>query len=129
MRMTTRVFGWLMVLGSCGHTAGTFKGYPMMSQIFVWSLGTSLAGALLGALHILRAGRFDDKPLAAIAGVGTAMFALVAVGFGKSIGDLADPRVLGNFLIAAVLVISSLATLARGGTTSVQASSVASAGS
>jgi hypothetical protein len=113
MKTVNIALGSLMILGSCGHTVGTFLGYPIMSQIFVWSLGTSLAGALLGALNILRAGRLHDTALAAITAVGTAGFALLALAFGKSIANPADPRAMGNFGIAAVLVIFNLVALGR----------------
>jgi hypothetical protein len=115
LKKVDRIFGWLMVLGSCGHTLGTFKAYPFMSAIFVWSLGTSLAGFLLGTLNIVRAGRPQDKTMAAIVAVGLIGWILVAWGFGKTIDNLLDPRVVGNAAIAAFLLIFSLMTLRHEG--------------
>jgi hypothetical protein len=106
-----RAFGYLLILASCGHTAGTFKWVPFMSGMFVWSLGSSLAAALLGVLNIVRAGRLDDKTLAVITAAGTTGWALVALGFGKSIHNMLDPRVLGNVFIAVVLVLFSAVAL------------------
>lgn len=67
---------------------------------FIWSLGSSLAAELLATLNIVRAGRPDDKTLAVITAIGTACWALVAFGFGKSIGNVLDPRPLGHVIIS-----------------------------
>src|SRR5262245_31088060 len=105
MRKTIdRCFGWLLILGACGHTIGTLMWTTPLSQIFIWSLGSSLAAVLLGTLNIVRAGRPDDRLLAAITLVGTACWALLALGFGLSIDNLLDPRPLGHLMISAVLV-------------------------
>jgi hypothetical protein len=82
-----------------------------MSGVFIWSLGSSLAALLLATLNIVRAGRPQDKRLATITLVGTACWALVAFAFGKSIGNVLDPRPLGHAIISLVLVIFSGATL------------------
>ena len=102
---------WLLVLASCGHTVGTFLWTQPMSGIFIWSLGSSLAAGLLATLNIVRVGRPNDKTLAAITAIGTACWALVAFGFGKSIGNVLDPRPLGHVIISIVLVIFSTATV------------------
>ena len=67
----------------------------------VWSLGSSLAGGLLAALNRVRAGR------------PAACQMLLAMAFGKSIGNMLDPRALGHAVIAEVLVAFSLVTLRR----------------
>ena len=108
-----RIFGWLLVLASCLHAAGTVMWTPFMSGLFVWSLGASLAAAVLGALNLVRAGRPHDTTVAAIAAAGTAGWVLVALGFGKSIGNLWDPRVVSNVVIGMVLVAFSIMTLRR----------------
>jgi hypothetical protein len=113
LKVIDRIFGCLLVLGSVGHTIGTFMWTQPMSGIFIWSLGSSLAAALLGTLNIVRAGRPQDKTLAAITLLGTACWALVAFAFEKSIGNLLDPRPLSHVIISAVLVIFSLITLRR----------------
>ena len=108
-----RIFGWLLVLGSGGHTVGTLLWTQPMSGIFIWSLGSSLAAALLGVLNIVRAGRPQDKTLAVITAIGTGCWALVALGFGLSIGNVLDPRPASHFIIAVVLVVFSVITLRR----------------
>jgi hypothetical protein len=109
--MVDRTFGWLLVLGACGHTAGTFLWIEPGTGIFIWSLGSSLAAGLLGVLNIVRAGRRGDRTLAAITTVGTACWALIAIGFGWSIGNVFDPRALSHALISLVLVTFGVRTL------------------
>lgn len=113
LKVVDRIFGALLVLASAGHTFGTILWTQPMSEIFIWSLGSSLAAALLGALNIVRAGRPEDKTLAAITAIGTACWALVTFAFGKSIGNLLDPRPLSYMVISLVLVIFSAVTLGR----------------
>lgn len=113
LKVVDRIFGALLVLASAGHTFGTILWTQPMSEIFIWSLGSSLAAALLGALNIVRAGRPEDKTLAAITAIGTACWALVTFAFGKSIGNLLDPRPLSHMVISLVLVIFSAVTLGR----------------
>jgi hypothetical protein len=113
LKKIDRTFGWLLILGACGHTVGTLLWTQFMSGIFIWSMGGALAAALLGVLNVVRAGRPDDKTLAVITAVGTGCWALLALGFGKSIGNLLDPRALSHALISVVLVIFSVITLRR----------------
>ncbi len=114
LNVIDRAFGILLILAACGHSVGTILWTPYMSGLFVWSLGSSLAAFVLAALHLVRAGRPADRPLASIAGVGTACWIAVALGFGISIGNLVDPRVMTHVLISCVLVGFSIRTLALG---------------
>ncbi len=113
LKTIDRVFGCLLVLGACGHTAGTLMWLKPMSGIFIWSLGSSLAGLLLGVLNLVRAGRPNDRTLAVITTIGTACWALLAVAFGASIGNVLDPRAAGHTIIALVLVAFGILTLLR----------------
>jgi hypothetical protein len=113
LKVVDRIFGWLLVLASCGHTVGTILWTKPMSDIFIWSMGSSLAGLLLGTLNIVRAGRPDDKTLATITMVGTACWALLTFAFGRSIGNVFDLRVVGHVVISIVLVIFSAMMLSR----------------
>ncbi len=104
MKTADRVFGWLMILGTCLHTTGTFLLTKFMSDVFVWSLGASIAGFLLGALNLVRAGRPADKTIAYITVVGTFLWAMLAVTFGVSIGHVFDSRVVINVVISGALI-------------------------
>lgn len=116
LKVVDRIFGCLLALAACGHTVGTILWTQPMSGIFIWSLGSSLAAGLLATLNIVRAGRPDDKPLAVITLVGTACWALVALGFGMSIHNVLDPRPLGHVVISIILVFFSGITLWRSST-------------
>ena len=111
LKVIDRIFGCLLILGGVGHTIGTILWTPPMSGIFIWSLGAALAVYLLGALNLIRAGRPNDKALAAITLVGTACWAVLAFTFGKSIHNLLDPRPLSHVIISIILVIFSAMTL------------------
>jgi len=113
LRVVDRIFGVLLILAACGHTVGTILWTQSMSGIFIWSLGSSLAALVLGTLNVVRAGRPHDIALAAITLTGTACWAAVAFAFGKSIGNILDPRPLGHVIISIALVIFSAITLWR----------------
>lgn len=113
LRIVDRIFGVLLALAASGHTVGTILWTQPMSGIFVWSLGSSLAAFLLAALNIVRAGRPDDKTLAAIAAMGTTCWVFVVLAFGLSIHNLLDPRPLGHMVISIVLIAFSVTTLLR----------------
>jgi hypothetical protein len=113
LKAVDRIFGVLLILAACGHTVGTILWTQPMSGIFIWSLGSSLAAVLLGALNIVRAGRPDDKTLAAITTIGTSCWALLAWAFGMSIGNVLDPRPLSHTVISAVLIAFGVLTLLR----------------
>lgn len=111
MKKLDRTFGYLLILSCCGHTIGTIVLAPFMSGLFVWSLGASIAAALTGVLNVIRAGRPQDRAIATLAIAGAAGWLLICLAFGKSIGNLADPRVIGNTAISAALVVFGLRTL------------------
>ena len=111
LKVIDRIFACLLILGWVGHTIGTILWTPPMSGIFIWSLGAALAVYLLGALNLIRAGRPNDKTLAAITLIGTACWAALAFTFGESIHNLLDPRPLSHVIISIVLVIFSAMTL------------------
>jgi hypothetical protein len=82
-----------------------------MSDVFVWSLGASIAGFLLGALNLVRAGRPADKTIAYITVVGTFLWAMLAVTFGVSIGHVFDSRVVINVVISGALIAFGMRTI------------------
>ena len=111
MRRIDRIFGWLLVVGATGHTAGTIMWTQPMSGIFIWSLGSALAAGLLGTLNIVRAGRPEDKTLATITLIGTACWVPLALSFGVSIGNLFDARAMFHAIVAIALTVFSGITL------------------
>jgi hypothetical protein len=115
LKIIDRTFGVLLILATCGHTAGTILLLPAMTGMWVWSLGAALSGYLLGALNLVRAGRPWDRTLALITTLGMACWILVALAFNRSIGNMLDPPGLGHSIIAFVLLCFSLRTLLQRG--------------
>ncbi len=113
MKPADRLFGVLLILSSCGHTIGTIVWVPFMSGLFVWSLGAGLTAALAGILNLIRAARPADATIAALATGATAGWLMICLAFGKSIANFADPRVVGNCVIAMALLCFSVGTFAR----------------
>jgi len=111
LKKIDQAFGVLLLLGGCGHTAGTLLWLPAMSGMWVWSLGAALAVLLLGALNLVRAARPHDRTIALITIVGTAIWGLLALAFGKSINNLLDVRALVHFVNSVVLVFFGILTL------------------
>lgn len=114
MKIVDRIFGVLLILGTCGHIAGTLMLAPAMSGIWIWSLGAGLTGLVLGPLHLVRAGRPTDRPVAWIATLGTVGWFFVALAFGVSIHHVLDPRPFSHMIISAVLVAFGVRTLVGG---------------
>ena len=109
-----RFFSALLALGAAGHTAGTLAFYQWPSEIFVWSLGASLAGFMLAAINLLRVNRPTDRALAWICVAGSVSWLAIVIAFGVVIGQLLDPRVLMHGVAAAGLIAMSVRTLANG---------------
>ena len=108
-----RFFGGLLALSAAGHTAGTLAFYQWPSEIFVWSLGASLAAFLLAAINLLRVNRPTDRPLAWICLTGSLSWLALVIAFGVVIGQLLDPRVLMHGVAASGLIAMSVRTLAK----------------
>ena len=106
-----RFFGGLLALSAAGHTAGTLAFYQWPSEIFVWSLGASLAAFLLAAINLLRVNRPADRPLAGICLAGSLGWLALVIAFGVVIGQVLDPRVLMHGVAAAGLTAMSIRTL------------------
>jgi hypothetical protein len=113
--MTTvdRVFGWLLVAGGLLHALGSWDGYWSSPETLLWALAGSLAALLLAAVNLLRVGRPGDRRLAWVSFWGCIAWLAVALGFGKVIGIILDPRALIHAINAAVLAGMSLRTVVR----------------
>lgn len=108
-----RIFCGLLAIGTIGHLMGTFVFSSFGSELFVWSLSGVLAAALLVALNVLRNIRPEDKTLAWIALVGSVCWIGIAFLFGRSIGNIFDPRVLFHAAAAAGLSFFGFQTIFR----------------
>jgi hypothetical protein len=85
----------LLGFGTLGHLAGTMTLMEIGSPVFVWSLSGVLACGLLTAVNALRVTRgAQDRALAKVALVGNLGWFGVALLFGRSIGNMSDPRAL-----------------------------------
>ena len=113
MKLLDRLFAALLLLSAAGHTAGTVMFYSWPSEIFVWSLGASLAAFSLAAINLLRVNRAADGALASICLVGSLGWLTIVVAFGVVIGNLVDPRVLMHAVATAGLAAMSVRTLIR----------------
>jgi len=98
----------LLALAGLGHAAGTFAGYPIGSETFVWSLSTTAFVFTIVFLHWLRIRRPQDGQVAAGAIVTTAVWIGLALMFGASIGAVGDPRVLIHVAVSAALLFTAL---------------------
>lgn len=99
-------------LSGLGHLAGTFLFYAPGTDTFVWSLAAAafVASVIVFNLFALSG---DRRHLVAAAAASVA-WAGLALGFGQSIGNIADPRVLAHVLTALALAGINIAALAGG---------------
>ncbi len=114
MKTLDRILGGLLLLGACGHTAGTLIGYAHKPELELWSLCASCFVFLLATVNLLRAGRPGDKALGWIALVFNLLWIPSVVWFGMQIGNLVDPRVVGFIVIALGLCAMSVRTMRAG---------------
>ena len=106
LKTVDRAFAVLLILAAAGHSVGSFQAYH--STELVWALSASLYALLLAVLNLLRVNRPDDRSLACVAFAGSAVWVVVALSFGLSIGNPFDPRALTHATIALVLAVFSL---------------------
>ncbi|HUQ77001.1 MAG TPA: hypothetical protein VM183_19940 [Burkholderiales bacterium] len=108
-----RIFGWMLVVGGLLHAWGSWTGYRNAPELLLWAWSGSLAALLLAALNLLRIGRPTDRELAWVSFAGCLAWIAVALGFGKAIGNVFDPRALIHAINAAALAVMSLRTVLR----------------
>lgn len=82
----------VLALGALGHLYGTFAGYPVRSETFVWSLSGTVLALTVAALNWLAPG--TTPALTALAGLSALAWGVIALLFGRAIGNVADPRAL-----------------------------------
>jgi hypothetical protein len=110
MHIVDRIFGWLMVLGSLAHSMGSLQAYGSKPEILLWAESGTLAGLLVGALNLLRAGRPQDRTLAWISFAASAAWFVLALAFGKVVGNYFDFHAVIFMVITLVLMVMSLRT-------------------
>ena len=113
MKLLDRILACVLGLGAIGHGLGSYLGYKQEPLTMLWALCASILGLLLTAINLLRSGRPADRPLAWICFAGTLAMAASAFAFGALIGNVFDPRALGNGGTAVVLAAFSLRTALR----------------
>jgi hypothetical protein len=111
MRLFDRTIGVLLLLSVVLHCVGTFYFFPLLSPIFVQSLGSGVAGFLIGGLNLVRAGRPNDRTVGLFATIGAAAWLAIAVLFNLSLGNILDPRGSVHALLALILVFLGIRTL------------------
>jgi len=104
MRLVDRLLSVLLILGAIGHTFGVLKYYHGQPDPLFWSLSAGLLIVLLAAINLLRSWRPGDAALAWIATGASAAYIVVTIGFGRLVGNMADPRVITFGLISLGLV-------------------------
>jgi hypothetical protein len=99
----------LLALGNIGHIFGTFQGYRVGTEVFVWSLSGAAFVACVIVLNLFAlSGRKDHLLAAAIASI---LWAGLALAFGSAVGNILDPRALAHAVPAAVLALLNLLAL------------------
>lgn len=113
MKTLDRILACILGLGAIGHGLGSCLGYKHEPLTMLWALCASILGLLLCAINLLRSGRPTDRPLAWICCIGTLAMAASAFAFGFLIGNVFDPRALGNGGTALALAAFSLRSATR----------------
>lgn len=113
MLKVDRAISWLLAVAVALHCIGTFYFFAPMSPIFVQSLSGGIAGFLVVALNLLRAGRESDRAIARLAMAGALAWAGIGILFGFSVGNPLDPRGLIHAVLALMLVGFGARTLRR----------------
>jgi hypothetical protein len=101
----------LLVIGGLLHALGTVLAFAPFSDVWVWSLGSTLAAILIGALNWLRPSRAADRPLVITVMLASFAWVFVVLAFAISIGTLFDFRVLWHVICGLGLGYFGLVTL------------------
>ena len=111
-----RFFAVLLFAFGVLHAYGSVKAYPFLAPELVWALSGSGLAILIAVLNFIRSGRPEDRTLAWVCFSGCVVWAVLALSFGASIGNLADPRADLHALAAVVLAVFSFRAAMRGDT-------------
>jgi hypothetical protein len=111
MKILDRILACIVILGSFGHSAGSFLAYKHEPLTMLWALSTSMLWQLIAAVNLLRTFRPDDRPLAWIAFAWSVAMAISALTFGVLIGNVFDVRAVINVFVSLGLAAFSLKTV------------------
>ncbi len=114
MKYLDKALCTLLFLGATLHVFGTLTSYAAFTEVWVWSLGSSLAAGLIAVLNWLRPARARDRVLIAVIVVASLLWVAVDLGFGVAIGNVADPRVIWHAVCGLGLAGFGLAALRKG---------------
>ncbi|MBC7476960.1 MAG: hypothetical protein H7317_02545 [Pseudorhodobacter sp.] len=99
---------WALVVGALLHGFGTVRMLKPQTGEFVWSMGSALAALLVAGLNLMLINRTGDGMLAALACLSAFAWSGVAWGFGQSIDDPRDPRVIWHMVCGLALGVLAL---------------------
>ena len=109
-----RTFAVLLAIFSAGHGfLGTLATEPFLDSDTVWAFSGSIAAWAIAVLNWLRAGRPDDKVIAAWAIAGAVSWALLMIWLGFAAEMIGDIRIWLFLVICGGLTIFGLRTLLR----------------
>ena len=115
MRTVELILCALLGISALLHGFGSFAGYPLGSEVLVWSLAASGFCLSVVFLNVLRVLRGDDRAVTWGALVGTIAWLAVVLGFGGAEVGYLDFRVLIHAALAAALIVTTLRGLRSGG--------------
>ena len=115
MRWIDRGLSVLLILAGFGHTFGVLHFYKNPDTLF-WSLTDSVLVFLLAAINLLRSARPFDRGLAVIATCGSIANLVIALEFGRLIGNMTDFRVLLFAILSLGLTCFGIRDIFRRGT-------------
>lgn len=108
LTMIGRILAIILLIGGLLHGYGSLLAYEAGSTARVWSLGSAAFAIFLGALCLHANRRPTDRGLIGLLIVGLAAWLMTVVGFGLSIGNVGDPRVLYHLVVTAALIAELL---------------------
>ena len=107
IEIAIRCVALILAVGAGLHLWGSLQAFRPNTPERAWSLGAGGFALLLSAIGWVGAGR-HDMALTTLIIIGCIGWIATVVAFGRSIANVADPRVLYHILAAAALAILSL---------------------
>jgi hypothetical protein len=111
MNIVRYIMCGLLTLGALGHLYGTFDGYQIGSEVFVWSLSATAFTLAVVAFNILA--RSGDGALLVAAMVSAFAWAVLATMFGAAVDNMLDPRAIAHAVPSLILAALDASLLLR----------------